>query len=101
MPANVAIVAGVAARNDPLLFAFLLQFVDVARGAVAVQILFLGCLFTALGILSDGSYALLAGTFGRWLKGNARFLRTQRYFAGGVYVTLDITTALSGSGKSK
>jgi threonine/homoserine/homoserine lactone efflux protein len=82
-------------------FAFLPQFVDVSRGAVAAQILFLGCVFAVLGVLSDSSYALLAGMFGRWLKGNARFLRTQRYFVGGVYVTLGITTALSGSGKSK
>jgi threonine/homoserine/homoserine lactone efflux protein len=82
-------------------FAFLPQFVEVSRGAVAVQILFLGGMFVALSILSDSSYALLAGTFGGWLKGNARFLRTQRYFAGGVYITLGITTALSGSGKSK
>jgi threonine/homoserine/homoserine lactone efflux protein len=82
-------------------FAFLPQFVDVSRGAVAVQILFLGGLFAVLGILSDGSYALLAGTFGRWLKGNARFLRAERYFAGGIYVALGITTALSGSGKNK
>jgi threonine/homoserine/homoserine lactone efflux protein len=82
-------------------FAFLPQFVDVSRGAVAAQILFLGCVLVVLGVLSDGSYALLAGTFGRWLKGNARFLRTQRYFAGGVYVALGVTTALSGSGKNK
>ena len=52
-------------------------------------------------MLSDSSYAPLAGTFGRWLKGNARFLRAQRYFAGGIYITLGITTALSGSGRSK
>jgi threonine/homoserine/homoserine lactone efflux protein len=82
-------------------FAFLPQFVDVSRGAVAVQILFLGGLFVALSMLSDSSYALLAGTFGRWLKGNARFLRAQRYFAGGIYITLGVTTAFSGSGKSK
>jgi threonine/homoserine/homoserine lactone efflux protein len=81
-------------------FAFLPQFVDVSRGAVAFQILSLGCMFVVLGVLSDGSYALLAGTFGRWLKGNARFLPGQRYFAGGVYVALGVTTALSGSGKS-
>ena len=61
----------------------------------------MGCLFVGLGMLSDSSYALLAGTFGRWLKGNARFLRAQRYFAGGIYVALGVTTALSGSGKNK
>jgi threonine/homoserine/homoserine lactone efflux protein len=54
-----------------------------------------------LGVLSDGSYALLAGTFATWLKASPHFLRVQRYVAGGVYITLGITAALSGTGKSK
>ena len=70
---------------------------DTAKGAVAGQILFLGVIFVVLGICSDGSYALLAGTIGHWLKGNLRFLRAQRYFAGTVYIGLGVTTALSGS----
>jgi len=82
-------------------FAFLPQFVSPERGAVTSQILLLGCLFIALGMLSDGTYALLAGTFGHWLKGNARFLHAQRYLAGGVYITLGVTAALSGTGKHK
>jgi threonine/homoserine/homoserine lactone efflux protein len=82
-------------------FAFLPQFVDISRGAVAVQILFLGGVLVVMGMLSDGSYALLAGTFGRWLKGNTRFLRAQRYVAGSVYIALGVTTALSSPGKSK
>lgn len=75
-------------------FAFLPQFVDSARGAVALQMLTLGGLFVLLAILSDGMYALLAGTAGQWLKGNRRFLRAERYFAGSVYVGLGVTTAL-------
>jgi threonine/homoserine/homoserine lactone efflux protein len=57
----------------------------------------LGTVFVALGICSDGLYALLAGTVGHWLKGNLHFLRAQRYFAGTVYIGLGVTTALSGS----
>jgi threonine/homoserine/homoserine lactone efflux protein len=79
--------------------AFLPQFVDPGRGPVAGQILFLGFLFVFLGILSDGTYALLAGTFAKWLKGNLRFLRFQRYFAGSVYIVLGATAAFSGSSK--
>ena len=41
--------------------AFLPQFVEVNRGHVAMQIAFLGLLFTAL---ADGCYALAAGTAG-------------------------------------
>jgi threonine/homoserine/homoserine lactone efflux protein len=81
--------------------AFLPQFVDVSKGAVARQILILGLIFVALGIFSDGLYALLAGTVGRWLKGSARYLRAERYFAGSVYIGLGLATAISGSNKSK
>lgn len=80
-------------------FAFLPQFVDMTHGRMAVQIFFLGTLFTLIGIVSDGLWALLAGTLGRWLKGNLRFLLAQRYFAGTVFIVLGITTAMSGANK--
>ena len=80
-------------------FAFLPQFVDVSRGSVGKQILFLGMLFVLLGIVSDSLYALLAGTAGGWLKGNARFLRARRYFTGAVFIGLGIAAALAGSEK--
>jgi threonine/homoserine/homoserine lactone efflux protein len=78
-------------------FAFLPQFVNVSQGNVALQMLFLGCLFVFLATISDGIYALLAGSFGYWLRENRRFLKGQRYFAGSVYIGLGMTTALSGS----
>jgi threonine/homoserine/homoserine lactone efflux protein len=78
-------------------FAFLPQFADSSRGSIAVQMLLLGSTFVALATITDGLYAILSGTFGYWLKGNARFLRFQRYFAGTVYIGLGLTTALSGS----
>jgi threonine/homoserine/homoserine lactone efflux protein len=81
-------------------FAFLPQFVDPDRGSVAGQTLLLGCILVAMGTVSDGSYALLSGTFGAWLKGNLGFLRTQRYFAGGVYLALGVATALTGTRKN-
>jgi threonine/homoserine/homoserine lactone efflux protein len=77
-------------------FAFLPQFVDPARGAVALQFLLLGLMFVSMAICSDSLYALLAGTAGRWLKGRPGFLRRQRYFSGGIYIALGVTTALSG-----
>src|ERR1700729_1142875 len=54
--------------------AFLPQFVDPSRGAVAFQITFLGLLFTLMGLISDSLYALAAGTAGRWVKRNGHFL---------------------------
>ncbi|MDX1529487.1 MAG: LysE family translocator, partial [Gammaproteobacteria bacterium] len=59
----------------------------------------LGLIFALLGILSDGTYAVAAGSFGRWLKSRAGILRAQRYFAGSVFITLGLLTAATGSGK--
>lgn len=78
-------------------FAFLPQFVDVRQGPAAPQILALGLIFTIMAILSDSTYALLAGSAGHWLKGNRHFLHAQRYVAGTVYIALGIKTAFSGS----
>ncbi|MDX1514970.1 MAG: LysE family translocator [Gammaproteobacteria bacterium] len=79
--------------------AFLPQFVDVSKGYVALQMILLGVMFSILGILSDGAYAVAAGTFGRWIKRHAGVLRAQRYFAGSVYLGLGVLTAATGNGK--
>jgi len=78
-------------------FAFLPQFVDASRGSVSLQMLLLGTLFTGIAMLTDGSYALLAGTAGSWLKSNPHFLRAERYLAGSIYVGLGLVTAFSGT----
>lgn len=78
-------------------FAFLPQFVDPARGAVAFQVLFLGFLFVGMAVLNDSAYALLAGAIGGWLKRKPVFLSGQRFMSGGIYIALGVTTALSGS----
>ena len=77
--------------------AFLPQFVDVSKGHVGLQILSLGTAFMLLGMCSDGLYAVVAASAGSWLRGNARFARFQRYFSGGIFVTLGVAAALSGS----
>lgn len=82
-------------------FAFLPQFVDPARGSVTAQILLLGGIFVAMAFMSDSLYAILAGTFGQWLKGNVRYLRWQRYFTGSAYIALGLGAALAGSNKGK
>jgi threonine/homoserine/homoserine lactone efflux protein len=78
-------------------FAFLPQFVDVEAGAVGAQIAVLGLIFVALGLLSDGAYALVASTLAGWLRGSVRVLRIQRYVSGTVFVGLGLATALAGS----
>jgi threonine/homoserine/homoserine lactone efflux protein len=77
-------------------FAFLPQFVSVDRGSVAAQIFLLGTMFVALGIVSDGLYALAAGSLGDWLRRRPGVMQVQRYFAGTIFVGLGVATALAG-----
>ena len=77
-------------------FAFLPQFVDASRGAIAAQIVFLSFILVILGTFSDLVYALAAGSIGNRLRENLKLLRAQKYFAGTVYIGLGALTALSG-----
>lgn len=76
--------------------AFLPQFVDVSRGHVAMQIAFLGVLFTCIGIVTDGCFALAAGTAGGWLKRSRAYLGFERYVSGALFVGLGLAAALAG-----
>jgi threonine/homoserine/homoserine lactone efflux protein len=78
-------------------FAFLPQFVDTDRGGVAFQILVLGIVFILLAIVSDGIYALAAGSAAGWMRGRPAFLRAERWASGGVLVGLGLATAFSGA----
>jgi threonine/homoserine/homoserine lactone efflux protein len=78
-------------------FAFLPQFVDTDRGGVAFQILVLGLVFILLAIVSDGIYAVAAGSAAGWMRGRPAFLRGERWAAGGVLVGLGLATAFSGA----
>jgi len=75
--------------------AFLPQFVDPSRGVAWVQVLLLGLLFATLGFLSDGIWALVAGTLGDRLRRSRRFPAVQRYVSGSVFVGLGAVAALS------
>jgi len=94
------IVAALNPKTALFFLAFLPQFVDQTRGPVAWQMLALGCMFVLMAIVSDGLYALLAGSAGQWLKGSRYFLRAERYFAGSIYVGLGLTAALADAGKN-
>jgi len=79
--------------------AFLPQFVDVARGHVVLQIVFLGLTFAVLGLFTDGCYALLAGSIGERLKQSGAYRRLERHVTGSLFVGLGFTSALSGPSK--
>jgi threonine/homoserine/homoserine lactone efflux protein len=81
-------------------FAFLPQFVDTARGSVPFQVLVFGAAFVLLGLVSDGTYALLASTGAGWLRRRPGVARASRLVSGGVLISLGVTTALAGSRSS-
>jgi threonine/homoserine/homoserine lactone efflux protein len=82
-------------------FAFLPQFVDAAAGSVTLQVAVLGATFVALGLVTDGAYALLAATGAGLLRRRRRVARASRLVSGGVLVGLGVTTALAGSRSGK
>ena len=77
-------------------FAFLPQFVDVEAGSVGLQMALLGLFFILIAVVSDGLYALAAGTASDWLRGSRGFVRAERWVSGTVLVALGVTAALSG-----
>jgi len=79
--------------------AFLPQWVEAAKGGVPSQIAFLGLLFAGMGLFSDGTYALLAGTAGSWMRRRRGFLKAERYVTGGVFIGLGLTAAIAGNGR--
>ncbi len=82
-------------------YAFLPQFVDPARGSTIVQILLLGALFVALATITDSTYALVTSGVGRLILKSSGFQRVQKYVTGGIYITLGVAAAVTGSGKNK
>jgi threonine/homoserine/homoserine lactone efflux protein len=76
--------------------AFLPQFVDPELGRVWLQIVVLGAIFVVVGILSDGMYAVVGGTFGGVLKRSRAYLRIERYVSGLVFVGLGVVAAVTG-----
>ena len=79
--------------------AFLPQFVEVSRGHVATQIVVLGLIFAGLGFITDGCYALAAGTAGQWLKRSRAYLGFERYVSGVVFIGLGLSAAFAGNSK--
>jgi threonine/homoserine/homoserine lactone efflux protein len=74
--------------------AFLPQFVEPSQGALTPQMLILGAMFTSLGLVSDGAYAVAAGTLGRRLRTARAELRLRRA-SGVVFMGLGVTAALA------
>jgi threonine/homoserine/homoserine lactone efflux protein len=65
--------------------AFLPQFVDTDRGAVWSQVVVLGLVFVALGLISDSVYALVGDAVGSVLRRQAAVMRR---VSGTIYIGL-------------
>ena len=74
--------------------AFLPHFTDPLRGSVSSQMFWLGLLYCALALCTDGAYAVLAGRLQRWMRGPMTRGSLPRYASGAVYIGLGVSTAL-------
>jgi threonine/homoserine/homoserine lactone efflux protein len=75
--------------------AVLPQFVDREKGSVALQLIFLGAVFSILAFVSDGTWGLLAGTARQWLATDAKRLEKLRATGGIVMIILGISVLIS------
>jgi threonine/homoserine/homoserine lactone efflux protein len=79
--------------------AFLPQFVVPSRGSVPLQCALLGCVFILIALCTDAAWSLAASGARSWLRGHPRFVATERYVTGGVYLTLGLAAAATGGRK--
>lgn len=75
--------------------AFLPQFADPGRGALALQLGLLGGVFIIATILIFGAIALLAGLIGQWLNRSPRAQLVMNRLAGTVFVALALKLAMT------
>ena len=73
--------------------AFLPQFVDPGRGSVALQVAALGCLFVAIALCSDVTYALAADALAGRFRRHGAAARLRRYVSGGIFIALGVSAA--------
>ena len=71
------------------------QFVDRTRGSVPMQLMVLGAIFACMALLSDGTWAVVAGTARAWLADNPRRLVTMRAVGGIVMVCLGLAVLVT------
>lgn len=100
-PASMVSIFGQAVLTDVLnpkaalfFLAFLPQFADPARGAVAWQIAILGVLYSVTATTWYALVGVLAGSVSRWLRVRPSFSRLQQWFTGSVLIALGIRVAL-------
>jgi threonine/homoserine/homoserine lactone efflux protein len=95
----------VASLTNPkgliFLLAFLPQFVDPARGHVALQLLLLGGIMKLTALVTEGSVALAAGAIGDLLAQRPGFIRWQQRGTGLVMILLGVRLVLMREAKGR
>jgi threonine/homoserine/homoserine lactone efflux protein len=79
-----------------MFIAFLPRFVDRTAGHATAQLLALGAICVALAVASDGTWAVAAGSAGRWLGRSPRPLQRIRVGGGLTLIALGIGLAVAG-----
>lgn len=76
---------------------FVPQFVDPRAPQSALAVALLGTVFIALGLVSDGAYAVFGSWAGSRARGSTRLGRHKDLLAGTTYLGLGAVTALTGN----
>ncbi len=91
-----ALVVNVLNPKTALFFlAFLPQFVPADGGRHPETLLLLGVIFGVMALCTDGTYALVAGSAGDWLR---KRHKVQHYLTASTYIGLGLTAAFAGAG---
>ncbi len=89
----------VGATNPKGLLVFtvvLPQFVDRSQGHITLQIVLLGAICIAIGLLSDAVWAIASGTAREWLGRSSRRLERMTATGGAMLIALGFGLALTG-----
>src|SRR5436309_4435676 len=87
------VVVNVLNPKTALFFLALLpQFID-PRAPVAPQVVALGLTFVGLGLVTDSTWALVAGATAERVRRSDRFPRIERWISGSVFVGLGVAAA--------
>jgi hypothetical protein len=92
---NPTVVSVLNPKTALFFLAVLRQFVTPSKGAVTLQCAFLGSVFVLIALCTDTSWSLAASGVGSWLRRHPRFVASERYVAGSVYLTLGVAAAVS------
>jgi threonine/homoserine/homoserine lactone efflux protein len=75
--------------------AFVPQFIEPSLGNPGLQLMVLGGVFIVAGLISDSTYALVAGAAGARFLGTDSWRRGQGYVAGTIYTGLGVVAAFT------